>query len=132
MGRLILSGWHDKHDKNALLVEQIKRLKVGIGELLAFHSAVHEKADMERIPSDSAAYKVVEDRKPILSNCYNLFRCHVCALYFTSLGDIIILTIGQLHSVVAIEKMSVPPSIMCYWFSLNWVYVACNNFTINK
>jgi hypothetical protein len=41
--------------------EQIMRLKVGIGELLAFHSAVYEKADMERIPSDSAAYKVVED-----------------------------------------------------------------------
>jgi hypothetical protein len=37
------------------------RLKVGIGELFAFHSAVYEKADMERIPSDSAAYKVVED-----------------------------------------------------------------------
>jgi hypothetical protein len=41
--------------------EQIMRLKVGIGELLAFHSAVYEKADMERIPSDSTAYKVVED-----------------------------------------------------------------------
>ncbi|MGB6591914.1 MAG: hypothetical protein WA323_01390 [Candidatus Nitrosopolaris sp.] len=41
--------------------EQIMRLKVGIGELLAFHSAVYEKADMERIPYDSAAYKVVED-----------------------------------------------------------------------
>jgi hypothetical protein len=43
------------------LAEQVMRLKVGIGELLAFHSAVYEKADMERIPSDSAAYKVVED-----------------------------------------------------------------------
>jgi hypothetical protein len=37
------------------------RLKVDKGELLAFHSAVYEKADMERIPSDSAAYKIVED-----------------------------------------------------------------------
>ena len=32
-----------------------------IGELLAFHSAVYEKADMERIPLDTAAYKIVED-----------------------------------------------------------------------
>jgi hypothetical protein len=30
------------------LAEQIMRLKVGIGELFAFHSAVYEKADMER------------------------------------------------------------------------------------
>jgi hypothetical protein len=34
---------------------------MGIGELLAFHSAVYEKADMERIPLDTAAYKIVED-----------------------------------------------------------------------
>ena len=32
------------------LGEQIMRLKVGIAELLAFHSAVYEKADMERYP----------------------------------------------------------------------------------
>jgi hypothetical protein len=38
------------------LAEQIMRLKVGIGELLAFHSAVYEKADMEKIPLDIAAY----------------------------------------------------------------------------
>ncbi|MGB6594289.1 MAG: hypothetical protein WBE68_22560 [Candidatus Nitrosopolaris sp.] len=37
------------------------RLKVGIGELLAFRSVVYEKADVERIPLDTAAYKVVED-----------------------------------------------------------------------
>jgi hypothetical protein len=43
------------------LAEQKMRLKVGIGEILAFHSAVYKKADMERIPSDSTAYKVVED-----------------------------------------------------------------------
>jgi hypothetical protein len=43
------------------LAEQIMWLKIGIGELLAFHSAVFEKADVERIPSDSAAYKVMED-----------------------------------------------------------------------
>jgi hypothetical protein len=31
---------------------------MGIGELIAFHSAVYEKADMERIPLDTAAYKI--------------------------------------------------------------------------
>jgi chromosome segregation ATPase len=43
------------------LAEQITRLNVGIGELLAFHSAMYEKSDMERIPPDTAAYKVVEE-----------------------------------------------------------------------
>ena len=43
------------------LAKQIMRLKVGIGELLAFHSAVHEKADMESIPLDTAAYRIAED-----------------------------------------------------------------------
>jgi hypothetical protein len=43
------------------LAEQIMQLKMGIGELLAFHSAVYEKADMERIPLHTAAYKIVED-----------------------------------------------------------------------
>jgi hypothetical protein len=43
------------------LAEQITRLEMGIGELLAFHSTVYEKADMERIPLDTAAYKIVED-----------------------------------------------------------------------
>ena len=43
------------------LAEQIMRLKVGIGELLAFHSAVCEKADMEKIPLDAAAYRIAED-----------------------------------------------------------------------
>ena len=43
------------------LAEQITQLKMGIGELLAFHCAVYEKADMERIPLDTAAYKIVED-----------------------------------------------------------------------
>jgi hypothetical protein len=37
------------------LAEQITRLEMG------FHSAVYEKADMERIPLDTAAYKIVED-----------------------------------------------------------------------
>ena len=43
------------------LAEQIMRLRVGIGELLAFHSAVYEKADMEKIPLDAAAYRIAED-----------------------------------------------------------------------
>jgi hypothetical protein len=43
------------------LAEQITRLNIGVGELLAFHCAVYEKADMEKIPLDTAAYKIVED-----------------------------------------------------------------------
>ena len=43
------------------LAEQIIRFNIGIGELLAFHFSVYEKADIERIPLDTAAYKVVED-----------------------------------------------------------------------
>jgi hypothetical protein len=43
------------------LVEQIMRLKVGIGELLAFHSAVYENADKEKISLDTAAYRIAED-----------------------------------------------------------------------
>src|SRR5215467_3360544 len=48
--------------KDALpLAEQITRLNIGVGELLAFHCAVYEKADMEKISLDTAAYKIVED-----------------------------------------------------------------------
>jgi chromosome segregation ATPase len=43
------------------LAEQITRLNIGVGELLAFHCAVYEKADTEKIPLDTAAYKIVED-----------------------------------------------------------------------
>ena len=43
------------------LAEQIMRLKIGIGELLAFHCAVYEKADMETIPLDAAAYRIADD-----------------------------------------------------------------------
>jgi hypothetical protein len=43
------------------LAKQIMRFNIGIGELLAFHSTVYEKVDMERIPPDTAAYKVVEE-----------------------------------------------------------------------
>ena len=43
------------------LAEQITRFKIGIDELLAFHSAVYEKADMDKIPPDTAAYIIVED-----------------------------------------------------------------------
>jgi hypothetical protein len=43
------------------LAEQITRLNIGVGELLAFHCAVYEKADMEKLSLDAAAYKIVED-----------------------------------------------------------------------
>ena len=45
------------------LAEQLIQFRIGIGEVLAFHSAVYEKADMEKIPLDAAAYRIVEDIK---------------------------------------------------------------------
>jgi hypothetical protein len=66
------------------LAEQIMRLRIGIGQLLAFHSAVYEKADIERIPLDKAAYKVVEDirdysqlggLKKSITECNNRSTC---------------------------------------------------------
>jgi hypothetical protein len=44
-----------------LLAEQLSRLNIGLAELLAFHSAMCEKADMEKIPLDAAAYRTAED-----------------------------------------------------------------------
>ena len=35
------------------LAEQLTRFRIGIGEVLAFHSAVYEKTDMEKIPLDA-------------------------------------------------------------------------------
>ena len=43
------------------LAEQISRLPIGIGELLAFHTAVSEMAEMNNLPMESAAYRVIED-----------------------------------------------------------------------
>jgi len=43
------------------LSEQIIRLPIGLGELLAFHTAVCEKADMHNLSMQSAAYRVIED-----------------------------------------------------------------------
>ena len=43
------------------LCEQIVRFRIGIGELLAFHSAVCEKAEMHNLSRESAAYRVIED-----------------------------------------------------------------------
>ena len=43
------------------LAEQLIRFKIGIGEVLAFHSVVYEKADMEKIPLDAGAYRIAED-----------------------------------------------------------------------
>ena len=44
-----------------MLAEQLIRFGIGIGEVLAFHSAVFEKADMEKLPLEAAAYRIVED-----------------------------------------------------------------------
>src|SRR5205823_6142104 len=43
------------------LCEQIVRLRIGMGELLAFHTAVSEKAEMHNLSMESAAYHVIED-----------------------------------------------------------------------
>ena len=43
------------------LAEQIIRLRIGIGELLAFHTAVSENAEKHNLPMDAAAYRVIED-----------------------------------------------------------------------
>jgi hypothetical protein len=43
------------------LAEQISRLPIGIGELLAFHTAVSEMAEMNNLSMESAAYRVVQD-----------------------------------------------------------------------
>ena len=43
------------------LAEQLIQFRIGIGEVLAFHSAVFEKADMEKIPLDATAYRIAED-----------------------------------------------------------------------
>ncbi|MGB7953135.1 MAG: hypothetical protein WCF23_04070 [Candidatus Nitrosopolaris sp.] len=43
------------------LAEQIIRLRIGVGELLAFHTAVCEKAEMHNLSMESAAYRVIED-----------------------------------------------------------------------
>jgi hypothetical protein len=43
------------------LAEQLIQFRIGIGEVLAFHSAVFEKADVEKIPLDAAAYRIAED-----------------------------------------------------------------------
>ena len=43
------------------LAEQISRLPIGLGELLAFHTAVSETAEMNNLSMESAAYRVIED-----------------------------------------------------------------------
>ncbi len=45
------------------LAEQIAQLRIGIDELLAFHSAVFDKAEAQGIPPETAAYKVAEEIK---------------------------------------------------------------------
>ena len=43
------------------MCEQITRARIGFPELLAFHNAVAKKADLENLPRDTAAYRVMED-----------------------------------------------------------------------
>jgi hypothetical protein len=44
-----------------LLCEQIVGLRIGIGELLAFDTAVWDKTEMHNLSRESAAYRVIED-----------------------------------------------------------------------
>jgi hypothetical protein len=55
------------------LAEQLIRFRIGIGEILAFHSAVFEKAGMDRIPLDTAAYRIAEDIRYYRQ--YPIIRC---------------------------------------------------------
>jgi hypothetical protein len=59
--RHILEGRIKKVKDVLPLAEQLIRFRIGIGEVLAFHSAVFEKADVEKIPLDAAAYKIAQD-----------------------------------------------------------------------
>jgi hypothetical protein len=43
------------------LAEQLIQFRIGIGEILAFHSVVYEKAETEKIPLDAGAYRIAED-----------------------------------------------------------------------
>ena len=59
--RRILEGRIKKVKDVLPLAEQLIRFRIGIGEVLAFHSAVFEKADVEKIPLDTAAYGVAQE-----------------------------------------------------------------------
>ena len=43
------------------MCEQIVRLRISIDELLAFHTAVCERAEIHNLSRESAAYRVIED-----------------------------------------------------------------------
>jgi hypothetical protein len=43
------------------MCEQITRLGIGFSELVAYHTAVIKRADSGNIPTESAAYRVMED-----------------------------------------------------------------------
>jgi hypothetical protein len=58
--RRLLEGRIKKVKDVLPLAEQLIRFRIGIGEVLAFHSAVFEIADMEKIPPDAAAYRIAE------------------------------------------------------------------------
>ena len=67
------------------LAEQLTRFRIGIGEVLAFHSAVYEKTDMEKIPLDVGAYRIAEDLRYYrqlggLKKEQNKATQHICML----------------------------------------------------
>lgn len=43
------------------MCEQVMRLRIGFSELVAFHTAVIKRADSGNIPTESAAYRVMEE-----------------------------------------------------------------------
>ena len=43
------------------MCKQIVDLRIGIGEIIAFHTAVCEKAETLNLSRESAAYRVIED-----------------------------------------------------------------------
>ncbi|WP_162478177.1 hypothetical protein [Nitrososphaera sp. AFS] len=43
------------------MCEQVMRLGIGFSELVAYHTAVIKRADLGNIPTESAAYRVMEE-----------------------------------------------------------------------
>jgi uncharacterized protein (UPF0335 family) len=53
----------DRYKEVLPMCERIVGLRIGIGELIAFDTAVCEKAEMYNLSRDSAAYRVIEDTR---------------------------------------------------------------------
>ena len=84
------------------LCERIVRLRIGIGELLAFHTAVSEKAEMHHMSMESAAYRVIEDIQD-----YNRLGGLRAALYKTGMQIYAMnqLSASQSNAVMALIKL---------------------------